>query len=35
MDRHKYTDKYLALLSTKQFTTLTNDTTKTLESKVE
>ena len=35
MDRHKYTDKCLALLSTKQFTTLTNDATKTLESKVE
>ena len=33
MDRHKYTDKCLALLSTKQFTTLTNDPTKTLESK--
>ena len=35
MDRHKYTDKCLALLSTKQFTTLTNDPTKTLESKVQ
>ena len=35
MNRHKYTDKCLALLSTKQFTTLTNDPTKTLESKVQ
>ena len=35
MDRHKYTDKCLSLLSTKQFTTLTNDPTKTLESKVQ
>ena len=35
MDRHKYTDKCLALLSRKQFTTLTNDPTKTLESKVQ
>ena len=35
MNRHKYTDKCLALLSTKQFTTLTNDHTKTLESKVQ
>ena len=35
MDRHKYTDKRLALLSTKQFTTLANDPTKTLESKVQ
>ena len=35
MDRHKYTDKRLALLLTKQFTTLTNDPTKTLESKVQ
>ena len=35
MDRHKYTDKCLALLSAKQFTTLTNDLTKTLESKVQ
>ena len=35
MDRHKYTDKCLALLSTKQFTTLTNDPTKTLESKAQ
>ena len=33
MDRHKYTDKCLALLSTKQFTTLKNDPIKTLESK--
>ena len=35
MDRHKYTDKCLALLSAKQFTTLTNDPNKTLESKVQ
>ena len=35
MDRHKYTGKCLALLSTKQFTTLTKDPTKTLESKVQ
>ena len=35
MDRHKYTDKCLALISTKQFTTLTNDPTRTLESKVQ
>ena len=34
MDRHKYTDKCLALLSAKQFTTLTNNLTKTMESKV-
>ena len=35
MDRRKYTDKCLALLSAKQFTTLTNDPNKTLESKVQ
>ena len=35
MDRHKYTDKCLALLSAKQFITLTNDPTKTLESNVQ
>ena len=35
MDRHKYSVKCLTLLSTKQFTTLTNDPTKTLESKVQ
>ena len=34
MDRHKYTYKCLALLSTKQFTTLTNNLTKTMENKV-
>ena len=35
MDRHKSSVKCLTLLSTKQFTTLTNDPTKTLESKVQ
>ena len=35
MDRQKYTDKCYALLSTKQFTTLSNDPTKTMESKVQ
>ena len=35
MDRHKYSDKCLALLLTKQFTVLNNDPTKTLESKVQ
>ena len=35
MDRNKYTDKCLALFSTKQFTSLTNDPTKTLETKVQ
>ena len=34
MDRHKYTVKCLAWLSTRQFTTLTNDPTKTLDGKV-
>ena len=34
-NRHKYTDKCLALLSAKQFITLTNDPTKTLESNVQ
>ena len=35
MDRHKYSDKCLRLLLTKQFTVLNNDPTKTLESKVQ
>ena len=35
MDGYKYTDKCFALLSTKQFTTLSNSPTKTLESKVQ
>ena len=34
MYRHIYTDKCLALLSTKEFTTVTDDLTKTMESKV-
>ena len=33
MDRHKYNDKCLALLSTKQFTTFKKDPIRTLESK--
>ena len=35
LDRHQYTDKFVAILSAKQFTTLTKDRTKTLESKVQ
>ena len=35
MYRHKYADKSLALISAKQFTTLTNDPSKSLESKVQ
>ena len=35
MDRHKYIDQCLALLSAKQLTTLTNDSIKTLEWKVQ
>ena len=35
MDKYKYTDKCLALPPDKQFTTLTNDATISLESKVQ
>ena len=35
MDRHKYTEKCLALFSAKQFIALTNDPTKFLESKAQ
>lgn len=34
MDTHKYTNKCLAFLSTKQFTTLAKDSAQTLESRV-
>ena len=35
MDISKYTEKYLEMLSTKQFTIVENDLTKTLESKIQ
>ena len=35
MDRCKYTEKCLEMLSTKQFTFVDNDPTKTLESKIQ
>ena len=35
MDRSKYTEKFLEMLSTKQFTVVENDATKTLESKIQ
>ena len=35
MDRSKYTENFLEMLSTKQFTVVENDATKTLESKIQ